>query len=71
MDVFGEGVSAKFVYLDGDEHFGMHISSAHHEMLEDFQKCCYGDKYLADRILHSNDDVSRSSAAASYLIIIR
>lgn len=25
-----------------------------------FQKCCYGDKYLAERMLNSNNDVTQS-----------
>lgn len=31
-------------------------------MLDIFQICCYGDKYLVERMLHSNNDVTQSGA---------
>lgn len=33
-----------------------------HEMLDIFQICCYGDKYLVESFLHSNSDVTPSEA---------
>lgn len=58
MVLFGEECQPSLFIL-----MVMDVLLMHHEMLEIFQKCCYGDKYLAERMLHSNNDVTQSGAA--------